>query len=98
MYEIRKKNEIYFKNIEGESKSSDSFTQYKIDIDNEDDDNRIIRRALKTGTLKFGDQFYTLEMIEIMVLLAQEKGYIEQIPKIARSLYQEIIKSKNQKK
>ena len=64
----------------------------------EDEENQIIRNALKTGTLKFGDQFYSIEMIEKMVLLAKEKGHIEQVPKIARSLYQKIIDLQKEKK
>lgn len=92
MNKIRENNKIYFKNFGGISKSSDSRKQNKTDIENEEDDeNKIIRNALKSGTLKFGDQFYSIEMIEKMVLLAKKKGHIEQVPKIARSLYQAII-------
>ena len=99
MYIIRENNKKYFENFRGISKSSDSSKQNKKDIKKEEDDeNRIIRNALKTGTLKFGDQFYSIEMIEKMVLLAKEKGHIEQVPKIARSLYQEIIDLQNKKK
>ena len=65
----------------------------------EDDENQIIAKALKTGTLKFGDQFYSLEMIEEIYLLAKKKGNIElQLPKIAISLYKAIIELRKEKK
>ena len=99
MKEIREKNKIYFQNLGGKSKPSDSLKQNKKDIESEeDDDNTIIRKTLRTGTLKLGDQFYSLEMIEKMVSLAKEKGNLKLVPNIAMSLYEAIIESKKQKK
>ena len=99
MYQIRENNKIYFQNIEGKLKSSDSSKQYKKEIENKvDNDYRIIMKAMKTGIFKFGDQSYSIEMIEKMVELAKDKGHIEQIPKIVMSLYETIKESKEQKK
>ncbi len=99
MYQIRENNKIYLQNMEGKLKSSDSSKQNKKEIENkEDNDYRIIIKAMKTGILKFGDQSYSIEMIEKMVELAKDKGHIEQIPKIVMSLYEAINASKEQKK
>ena len=99
MYEIREKNKIYLQNMDGKSKSSDPSEQNKKEIENkEDNDYRIIRKAMKTGILKFGDQSYSIEMIEKMVELAKDKGHIEQIPKIVMSLYEAMNSSKGKKK
>jgi hypothetical protein len=58
----------------------------------------IIRRALKTGTFEYGDQFYRLEMIEKIISLAKHKGHLDQIPKIFIEIEKAIEESKKEKK
>ena len=87
MLQIRKDKENYYekqniKDIGNEQKNHD----------------KIIRRALRTGTFEYGDQFYRLEMIEKIIFLAKLKGHLDQIPEIFIELENAIEESKKQKK
>ena len=87
MLQIRKDNKIYYekqniKDIGNGQKNHDAF----------------IRRALRTGTFEYGDQFYRLEMIEKIISLAKHKGHLDQIPEIFIELENAIEESKKLKK
>ena len=55
----------------------------------------IIRKALKSGTLEYGDQFYTLDLVKAMVALAEKNGRKDQLPPIFIKLDEALKKSKN---
>ena len=102
MNEIRKNNENYFKSLREReycSKISGIGKQNIEDIRIEQNNyGKIIRRALRTGTFEYGDQFYRLEMVEKIISLAREKGHIDQVPQIFVELENIIAESKKLKK
>ena len=46
----------------------------------------IVRKAIKSGTLEYGDQFYTLDLAEKMIALAEKKGHKELLSPILLEL------------
>ena len=81
---IKEKNKNYFNSLKEETETN------KFDV--------IIRKALKSGTLEFGDQFYTLDMVKEMVALAEKKGHKDQLPKIFIKLDELLKESQNKDK
>ena len=77
------KNEVF--NFDEESKKDAKSNNF----------DAIIRKALKSGTLECGDQFYTLDLLKKMVDFAEKNGHKDQLPPIFIKLDEALKESKN---
>ena len=57
----------------------------------------IVRKSLRTGTLEYGDQFYTLDLAEQMIALAERKGHKELLSPLLLELDKALKESKKKK-
>ncbi len=97
---IKERNKNYFdslnneKNHDLESDRTNKMKEFKKDAKSINLD-AIIRKALKSGTLECGDQFYTLDLIKNMVALAEKNGNKDRLPPIFIQLDKALKESKN---
>ena len=95
---IVEKNKNYFTSLNKEkSKEFDGTNKMKEDKKDAKPNNfdAIIRKALKSGTLECGDQFYTLDLVKKMVEFAENNGHKDQLPPIFIKLDEALKESKN---
>ena len=99
---IREKNKDYFNSYnKGENQgfyskvSHDSSKMEEIKENTKSNKiHDIVRKAIKSGTLEYGDQFYTLDLAEKMIALAEKKGHKELLSPILLELDKALKESK----
>ena len=65
-------------------------------IENDKDQlNPLVKEALKTGILKLGDVFYTLDVIQEMVLFAENNNTLDQLYPLFIEINNELKKNRN---
>jgi hypothetical protein len=91
---IREKNKVYFKeypfnNLEYEHPQNDTMAEFK-DQKCENIGKEEIMNILKHGQVNIGCQFYTLNMIKDMIIIAKKRGKYESLPTIIKKIYEEL--------
>ena len=65
-------------------------------IENDKDQlNPLVKEAIKTGILKLGDVFYTLDVIQEMVLFAENNNALDQLYPLFIEINNELKKNRN---
>ena len=100
---IKERNKNYFTSLNKEMNQNFNSKEFegtnKIIKDKKDvksnNFDAIIRKTLKSGTLEYGDQFYTLDLVKKMIEFAENNGHKDQLPQIFIKLGESLKESKN---
>ena len=65
------------------------------DIKNDEQVNKLVKKVIRTGLLKLGGEFYTLDVIKEMVIHAEKYNLKERIYPIFIEIYKELKRREN---